>query len=342
MVGEVPHGIARYALGIWNHLPEVEGLAFIALASHEGAARLGLRRRADEIVTTRERFLSLREQVELPRVLSKARVDLLHATSFSLPMFWRGPLVLTLHDAIHLAMPAHTSSAALLYHRTVVRSAVRRAVRVLTVSAFAADELARYYPASRGRTVVAPDAVSVEEIAAEEVPGVPATPYLLYVGNGKPHKNVELLLAARALLRDGPALVLCGEGLERFAGPGVHVVSGARDGQLVSLYRGAALFLFPSRMEGFGLPPLEAAASGAAVLVADSSALRELWAGVAPLLPVDDPRAWAQTIEGLLADRASREALAARCRRHAERFRSWQPAANAALDAYKLGLALAR
>jgi glycosyltransferase involved in cell wall biosynthesis len=344
MVGAVPHGIARYALGIWNGLPPLPDLCFTALCSPEGAARIQPLRPKDTVVTARRRFLSPVEQVELPLLFARAGVDLFHATSFSVPAFSSLPLVLTLHDATHLALPEHARTAAVLYHRAVVRRAARRAVRVLTVSEFSAAEIGRHYGVARERILVAPDAIdlSAAQGPASRLPAGITSPYLLYVGNGKPHKNVELLLAAHGLLRDPPPLFLCGAGLEGFARPGVYPLKGVSDDELVAIYRGATLFLFPSLMEGFGLPPLEAAACGAPVLVADGSALREIWTGVAPLLPPHDAARWAETITALLADEASRRSLAERCRAHAARFCSWQPAVDAALEAYRLGLRLAR
>lgn len=346
MVGPRPHGVARYALGIWNGLPPVEDIHFTALCGPEGAGLVWSLRPGDARVTARRPFLSPLEQLELPLLLARAGIDLLHATSFSVPAFSSLPLVLTLHDATHLALPEHASVPARLYHRTVVPRAAQRAVRLLTVSEFSAAEIVRHYGVARERIVVAPDAIDLAPSTAS-APRLPEGmsvdgPYLLYVGNGKPHKNVELLVAAHALLRDPPPLLLCGEGLERFERPGVFRLEGVADDELVALYRGASLFLFPSLMEGFGLPPLEAAVCGAPVLVADGSSLREIWAGTAPLLPPHDPAAWAESIAGLLADEAGRRTLAGRCAALAARFRSWQPAVAAALSAYRLGLRLAR
>jgi glycosyltransferase involved in cell wall biosynthesis len=344
MLGALPHGIARYALGIWNGLPALDDLHFTALCSEEGAPHLRLTRPGDAVVMARRPFLSLLEQVELPRLL--AGIDLFHATSFSVPAFSALPLVLTLHDATHLALPEHASMAALLYHRTVVRRAARRAVRVLTSSEFSAGELLAHYGITRDRILIAPDAIDLAPAAPSAPrlpPGMsPERPYLLYVGNGKPHKNVEVLVMAHALLRDAPSLLLCGDGVQQFVGPNVHHLTDASDEELSALYRGAALFLFPSLMEGFGLPPLEAAACGAPVVLADGSALGEIWAGVAPLLPPHDPGRWAQTIADLLADDVARRALADRGAALAARFRSWQPAVDTAVAAYRLGLKLAR
>jgi glycosyltransferase involved in cell wall biosynthesis len=343
MVGAHPHGIARYALGIWNGLPAADDIHFTAFCSAEGAHWVRSLRPGDELVTARRRFLSPFEQFELPRLLARG-IDLLHATSFSVPALSSVPLVLSLHDATHLSLPQFASAAALLYHRTVVRRAARRAVRVLTSSVFSAQEIQRHYGVPSDRILIAPDAVELP--APSVLPVIPATangePYLLYVGNGKPHKNVEVIVRAHGLLSNPPPLLLCGEGLERFVRPGIHHLSAVGDGELLALYRGASIFLFPSLMEGFGLPPLEAAANGAPVLVADSSALGEIWKDVAPLLPAQDAGAWAEAIAALLADPAARGALAERSRALAVRYRSWQPAVEVAVAAYRLGLTLAR
>ena len=105
MVGRVPHGIARYALALWNELPERADIQYLALCREEGRALIAVRRAGDEIWPTRSRFVSPLEQLELPVVLRRARADLLHATSFAVPLAFRGPLVVTIHDLTHLRFP---------------------------------------------------------------------------------------------------------------------------------------------------------------------------------------------------------------------------------------------
>jgi glycosyltransferase involved in cell wall biosynthesis len=344
MVGSIPHGVARYALGIWNGLPARDDIHFTAFCAPEASGDIATIRPGDLIVRARQSFLSPLEQLELPWLLRQSGIDLLHATSFSLPALSAIPLVLTLHDATHLSLPEHARLGARLYHRLVVGPAARRAVRVLTVSEFSATEVGRHYGMARDRIDVAPDAIDLVNATVPRLPDAVSSdrPYLLYVGNGKPHKNVEVLIAARSLLADPPPLVLCGEDLERFARPGIVCLGPVTDDELVALYQHATLFLFPSRMEGFGLPPLEAADWGTPVLVANTSALREIWKNTAPLLSPDDPASWADSILRLLANDAARATLATRCRALAASYRSWDRAVDAALSAYKLGLRLDR
>ncbi len=108
----------------------------------------------------------------------------------------------------------------------------------------------------------------------------------------------------------------------------------------MQLYREATLFLSPSRSEGFGLPPLEAARLGTPVLVADATALREIWNGVAPLLSPDDPAAWAREIDRLLANPIARQELADRCAACADRYTSWAPLMKLAESSYRAALGL--
>ena len=344
MVGETPHGIARYASALWEGLPARQDLAYAALC--RPGAKVARRRPTDRLILSRSPFLSPLEQLELPWLLRRAGVDLLHATSFAVPAAWRGPLVLTLHDMNHLALPGWAGPGRKPYYDALVLPAARRASQILTVSAFAGREIARWTGVPEGRIAVAPDAIgdayrppSPEAAAAVrqrfQLPGR----YLLCLASGRSHKNVGLLIEALAG-RPGPPLVLCGHGFESFAAhsPRLRLLPEVADADLPALYGGAALFLFPSVHEGFGLPPLEAAASGAPLLVARGSALDEIWDGVALQLPPHRPARWAEAIAELLADEPRRLALAARCAARAERYRSWAEAIAAAERAYQAAL----
>jgi glycosyltransferase involved in cell wall biosynthesis len=345
MVGRVPHGIARYALALWNELPERADLRYLALCRAEGLPLIASRRAGDEIWPTRSRFVSLLELVELPVVLRRARADLLHATSFAIPRAWRGPLVVTIHDLTHLRFPELHGPGRRLYYRWFVGPSARRAAAVLTESEFEKEEIARRLGVARAKLHSAPLAIELgaggRSPKRETRPAPTSPPTLLYVGNGKPHKNVELLVRAMPLLTRPARLLLVGEGLERFAGPGILVKPPVDDATLIQIYREATLFLSPSRSEGFGLPPLEAAWLGTPVLVADATVLREIWNGVAPLLSPDDPGPWAREIDRLLGDDTARRELADRCATHADRYTSWQPLMELAERSYRAALGLA-
>jgi glycosyltransferase involved in cell wall biosynthesis len=350
MVGARPHGIARYARALWDGLPADSDLTFTALCGPETGDRVQKRRPGDELVVCRERFLSLREQMELPSLLRLQQIDLLHATSFSAPALWRGSLVMTLHDLNHLALPAWSGPGRRAYYRLFVRPAARRAARVLTVSQFAADEISRFFKLPASRIAIAPNGLDGSLVppharallAARQRNRWPDR-YFLYVGNGRPHKNLRLLDELSRLL-PSPLILVAGltakEGRQFRPNPRLHLLPSVPDEELPALYGGATAFLFPSLYEGFGLPPLEAAACGTPVLVADTSALREIWTGAAVLLPPNDAEAWRAALTRLLDNPSQRATLATACQERAERFRSWVPAVSAALLAYRSALRL--
>ncbi len=166
MVGRVPHGIARSALSLWNELPERKDLRYLALCRREGLPLVGPRRAGDEIWPTRSRFVSPLEQLELPVVLRRARADLLHATSFAVPLAFRGPLVVTIHDLTHLRFPELHGPGRRLYYRWFVGPSARRASAVLTESEFEKEEIARRLGVSRERLRSAPLALRNPPLSA--------------------------------------------------------------------------------------------------------------------------------------------------------------------------------
>ena len=238
--------------------------------------------------------------------------------------------------------------------RAMAGAAVRRARLVVADSAFTRDEIVARLGADPARVRVVPLGVPAglarrgpEAVAAfRHARALPAD-YLLYVGARKPHKNLPLLLEALARLAPAarPPLVLsgppwaCDEPLARLAdrlGLGGSVrFAGALgdDDALACLYSGAALYVQPALVEGFGLPPLEAMACGTPVLSSTGGALPETVGDAAALLPPAGPDAWAQEIAALLGDTARRAALAQRGLERARGF-TWARTAELTLAVY--------
>jgi glycosyltransferase involved in cell wall biosynthesis len=236
------------------------------------------------------------------------------------------------------------------YYRLLVGPAARRAARVLTCSEFSAAEIRRFLRVPESQVVVAPYGLDGAMVPAHPRARAAARQrnrwpdhYLLYVGNGRPHKNLKLLAELSRVLPSPLILVMGLSPKERKQfrpGHGLQLMAPIPDEDLPALYGGATAFLFPSSYEGFGLPPLEAAACGTPVLVADTSSLHEIWEGAGMLLPADDARAWQAALTGLIEAPANLAALALACKTRAERYRSWAPAITAALDAYRSALRL--
>jgi glycosyltransferase involved in cell wall biosynthesis len=178
----------------------------------------------------------------------------------------RAPYVLTVHDLSFEDRPRDFTGYERLWHRlTRPRRLGRRATRVIAVSGATAHEASRWW--------VHPEVVlsGVDHIApAPPPPGAP--PYFLAVGALEPRKAPELLAAAHARARGAglrAELWFAGEGRVRPAGKGVRLLGSPTDDELASLYSGALALVTPSWLEGFGLPPAEAAACGTPSIVSD-------------------------------------------------------------------------
>lgn len=221
----------------------------------------------------------------------------------------RARQLLTIHDLIHLDSRDEASMAKQLYYNCVVKPAVLRAGVVHTVSEFSKTRIQEWLNSTGVSVVNVGNGVGdVFDASGVREPLVPRT--FLYVGNTKPHKNVEVLFHALKLRPSYRLLVVTGDialaegsalraGVERQ----VHAMSGVSDERLSSLYRSASGLLFPSLIEGFGLPPLEAVMSGAQVAFSSQCVAVVEVVGDAGHA-VARPRvaeAWADAMDALLA-----------------------------------------
>jgi glycosyltransferase involved in cell wall biosynthesis len=290
-------------------------------------------------------------RLEVPPVeLLAGRVSVFHGTNFVLPPMRRAGGVVTVHDLAYLRLPGTVSAASLRYRELVPRS-LRRAAVVLTPSHAVAAELAEAYrlpaekvratPLGVARVWFDTPAPGPGWLAARGLP----PEYLLAVGTLEPRKGLDVLVTAyRRLLADCPdvpPLVLVGGAgwgaLPDLAGlPAGRVVLPGYVGNtdLVRIVAGARLLAFPSRYEGFGLPPLEAMAAGVAVVASDLPAVRESTAGLVRLVPPGDPDALAA---GLAAElRAEPDETRTQRARARAAGQTWLRCAELTVEAYHM------
>jgi glycosyltransferase involved in cell wall biosynthesis len=290
-----------------------------------------------------------------------AGVDIVHTPSLAVPPKGGKPLVVSIHDAAPWLYPEAFTARGRWFHAVGARAAARRADVVLTGTQAAAAEISVHLALPAGRARVVPYGVDIPNPAPgpEEVGelrgrrGLGQSPYVLWVGSLEPRKGVGTLVAAMALLMDrhpperegGPLLVLAGyagwhnrdllpAAAVDLLGPRLVRLGRVPESDLRVLYAGASLFAFPSRHEGFGLPVLEAMASGAPVVASDIAAIREVAGDAAVLVPPEDPVAWADVLGALLADDARRRGMAAAGRARAELY-PWAATAAATVGVYR-------
>lgn len=341
------HGIARYALELTRRLPQLEpGWQFLGLTGPDGLPDdLGDLAPRIPLVRCGAGFLSPLEQPALAACLFRIAPQLFHATSFSLPALWPGPLVATLHDATHLALADRVSVTRAAYYKLVVTPRAQRARALITVSEFSRAELAahlglppeRLQVISNGvdRAFRVPTASEIDDFRARR--GVPAR-YFAAIGTVKPHKNLKVLLPIIDALPE-PLVLLAGRGARRALGfpEKVLELSPLPDADLVRFLGGATAVLVPSRYEGFGLPALEAMACGAPVIAANAGALPEVVGNAGLLVSPDNPLAWREAAQRISRDASLREELSQKGRDRAARF-SWDDCARQTLAVYKRAL----
>lgn len=282
-------------------------------------------------------LLSPREQLSLPRLL-RGRADALWVPHLNIPLAWRGPLAVTLHDIARLdGRPIWRDRLWYAYGRVLLRTIARDARVVLCDSEFTRTAFRDFTGCDPDRVRVVPLGVSEEWFEASADPAPRERPYFLYLGNLKRHKNVTGLLRAFASVRDriDCDLVIAGpyEGLrslDRDAAPLARSL-GARvkwlgwipEAEATRWVAGARALVLPSFSEGFGLPPLEAMAAGRAVLVSRAGALPETCGDAALYCdPHDQADMAAQLVELATCDPLVDD-LGQRGRAWARRFR-WE------------------
>ena len=244
------------------------------------------------------------QQVKLPRVEG----DVLWGPHGTLPLASRTPAVVTLHDFTSITMPGRHRLKTILSFNLFIGASLEKAARVACVSRIVADEAMRSFGVSASKIAIVPNGVD-----AFFSPGGEEEDYILYTGTLEPRKGLDDLLAVWTSISPRPRLVLCGDpGWHVRLPEGVETTGYVTRDRLRDLYRGAKAFVYPSRYEGFGIPPLEAMACGAPVIATRVGAIPEYADGAALLVPPGDRDALRTALVQILGDRELRAELRAR------------------------------
>lgn len=285
----------------------------------------------------RASIYSAREQFEIPRA-TPADVDVFWSPHYNFPVFTAARLVVTVHDALHLARPEYVRGPhRRLYARAMFAQLRRRAHAIICDSRFTADELMRHADIDAARLEVIHLGVDAEWFAAAVGLNPHPRPYFLYVGNVKPHKNLSRLIEAFGMAAtDLPHdLLIVGrkEGLlggdhaveskAAALGPRIAFTGEVDDAALKSLVAGAEALVLPSRYEGFGLPALEAMAAGCPALVSRAASLPEVCGDAALYFDPDNAAELASRLARIARDGVLRDELIDAGRQRARGF-TWE------------------
>lgn len=329
------YGIGTYIRGLLGGLAAIGGEERYAVLA-PASAREQIPPQFEHVVLDVPHY-SFRELLVVARAVERARADVFHAPHYVVPLT-RVPTVVTIHDLIHLHQKLGNRLAPLYAHAMISR-AVRKSQRVLTVTQTVRLQIVQELKCDLRKVLVTPNGVDVVFQRAE--PSRSPARYFLFVGNDKPHKNIDGLVAAHALLRKtvpDASLVLVGARFQRFgSAEGVITPGFVSSSELASLYRNALALVQPSFEEGFGLPALEAMSSGTAVITSRDPALLEITGDAALHVDAKSPDEIAAAMRSIASDDDLRFASALRGIARARRF-TWSECARETLRAYREAL----
>ena len=353
------YGIGTYVRNLVEHLArqdyDDEYVLFCRDEDREYVRGLGRRFTPQHV---RAGNYSIREHISIPVALQYARADVFHAPHYVVSPLTMCPYVVTIHDCIHLRFPQYLPNRlAPHYARAMMRTAARRSRRVLTVSNASKQDILHYlgvpaekvevvYNALDSRLATAPTAADITRVRERFQL---TSPFILYAGNIKPHKNVDRLIEAYALLRRrgivGVKLLIIGDQISKYPQlrrlvhrfqlhQHVRFLGFVPDATLAALYRLASVFVFPSLYEGFGLPPLEAMAAGAPVVTSNVSSLPEVVGDAALLIDPTSAESIAVAIGRVLGEPGLRSELVRRGHERVKAF-SWERSVARIRDIYQ-------
>lgn len=276
-------------------------------------------------------WYTLKEQLLFGKIVDEEKLDVVHFPHWNVPIFLKTPFIVTIHDLILLDEPVSsnvsTKNIVLFYfkffaYRFVLSHTISTAKQIITVSNATKTSILSHF------RNVHPEKISVIYEGVTSFPSsshspLISPPYLLYVGNAYPHKNLDRLIKSFEEIQvtyPNIKLVLTGRESVFYK----HLISGwskssptskiffiknPTDEQLATLYQNALMYVYPSRIEGFGLPPLEAMSMNVPVAVSDIPSLREILKDSVAYFPVNDTKKMSETISHLIENESERNRL---------------------------------
>jgi len=297
------------------------------------------------------------DQFSFPKAARKAKVEILHQPCFSAPIFYRGKLIITVHDLISMHFPENLPFFSRMFYSKWMPFTYKRADKIIAISEDTKKDIIKRLGIASKKIQVIHSAVSadfkpikdrniLEEVKLKYRTG---KQFILDVGTLEPRKNLPFLVRAFNLAikeHNIPHnLVLSGkkgwyyEGLFKLVkelklSNRVIFAGYVPEGDLPALYSAADLFAYPSMYEGFGFPPLEAMACGTPVVCSNTSSMPEVVGGAGIALSPENEEKWAEEIVKILYDKELQKALSKAGLQQAKKF-SWEKTAKETIEVYK-------
>ncbi|MBI4744908.1 MAG: glycosyltransferase family 4 protein [Actinobacteria bacterium] len=355
MVLDKTTGIGQYTFNILKELAQIDKKNQYIIFSDD---------RLKEFVSDKDNFIlektgtkvfSVSEQVVLPFLISKNKIDVFHTPSFAAPVFLPCSSIMTIHDLIHLNFPDLFSRKVRIYYEEVVKRAALRMKKIIAVSESSKKDIIKWLNLDPDKIVVIYNGVSRIYHPTEDENTLNSVKnkfgiskrFILFVGNRKPHKNILRLIEAFKILKNKVdcSLLIITDNDSRFTEPEEKVleldlsndviISGpVENEELPLLYSAADVFILPSLCEGFGLPALEAMSCGTPVVASETSSLPEVIGSAGILIDPYDVNSIADALEKILEDDVLRKEMIKRGYSQAAKF-NWRDTAGKTLEVYE-------
>lgn len=313
-------------------------------------------------------WYGVEEQIKLPKIFQSQKLDLLHVPHFNVPIFYRGKFIVTIHDLIHHQFKETSAttknrlvfSLKRLSYKLIINSAVKRSQKIITPSNFVKTQMVKSFRVDPQKIIVtyeAPEEEYQKNIQHSTINNQRLLkkfsikiPFLIYVGNAYPHKNLDSLLQALKILIFNSQfstlnlVIACSRDvfyqrlkvkIEKLNLEKNVILSGyipSKD--LAKIFTQAEAYVFPTLSEGFGIPALNAMSAGLAVAAADIPTLREIYGDAALYFDPQNPQDIAEKLNLILSDPKTRSDLVKRGLGQAKKY-SWQKMAEETLEVYK-------
>jgi glycosyltransferase involved in cell wall biosynthesis len=353
VVNNQSHGIARYTDELVRNLRDIDSPFDFTLFVNKTSPFLQQKWPAHiHFRILKTSWISLLGQIEMLSHLRQLKPDLFHSPSFIVPFLSSVPLVTTIHDLNHVVLSENYSIFHRLYYSILLARKIKRSKAVITVSGFSKQEIINFFRTQPEHVRVIHNGIS-EQFHNPPVHGTQElencrkkyelpNEYILSIGNKKPHKNIARLVEAWARSNVSTPLVLLSDfdaSLLEIAEAhhkkhNLHFLRFVPNSALPAIYAGARLFVYPSIYEGFGFPPLEAAACGVPVVVSNCSSLPEVMRDCALYINPSNTEDITRTLEKAMTDSAEQQDRISRGRELVKSY-SWARAAEATHSVYE-------
>lgn len=357
--GNINAGIGRYSFELLRQLLlGRSGDEYVVIYNEDNVNPQDLsvfRELGAELVPTRIRHYSWQEQLFLPKILKRLNLDLMHFPNFNVPIRYKGPFVVTIHDVVHHKISGHKRSRRWKFYayKYIIQKAAERAERILTVTEYAKKEIVHYLQVPADKVTVIYEAMAtppehVTSVADLKRKYLLSRPYILFVGTLERKKNLPFLAKAFARFLQqyhyDMDLVIVGKTDMHYpeireqmlaVGPKHRLVftGFVSDADQAGLYEGAYAFVTPSLHEGFGLPGLEAMRYGVPVLAANTEVFNEVYDNAAIYFDPKDPDELASSLNLLVSDQPFYARMSSLGKARAESF-NWATTASATRSLY--------